>query len=110
MAGKSDDVVGRGSARAMMPIIQALRALVSNMLLAPLVPRASKLMTAAAPCSRFASAVKASAPISPDSSASVIRKTIGLRKRSPRSARAVSTRVATPMPSSEAPGPAGTES
>src|ERR1041385_6982399 len=87
MLKKSELVAGRGSARATIGMSHSLCRLVSKRKLGPLVPRASTFSMTATPRDAAASATKPSAPISPCSSASVTRKTMGFRSEA-RAARA----------------------
>ena len=86
--------------------------LVSNMIEGPPLPRASKFSATSTSFAHGCSATNARAPSRPVSSESVNRKMMSFSNCSPlaRRARAVSSKVATPVPSSFAPGPVETES
>ena len=103
--------LGRVAIPARAPTMSAFPGPVSNMRLWPLVPRASRLITAPTSAAHGWCCSNALAPSSPDSSASSMRK-ITSRAVPPCAlrARATSRSAATPERSSPMPGPAPTES
>jgi len=84
-----------------------LGVLVSNIVAGPDTPRASMLIRESTDRASGSRAANAPAPFSPNSSPSLNRKVTGRAGGLLRSSAATSSRVATPIPSSAAPGPAG---
>jgi hypothetical protein len=93
-------------ARENHSIAAAFGRLVSNMIAGPLTPRDSRLIAKPTWRASGSRSRKARAPSRPSSSPSSKRKMIGRPSRMLRAASAISSIVATPMPSSAAPGPA----
>ena len=107
----SEEPYGSGAAEKNCRTSRPLSGLVSYMSDGVDEPGSSKFSATPTPYAQGSCCRKARAPSRPFSSPSVNRKTTSLRGMGPaRRARATSSRVTTPIPSSPAPSDTGTES
>ena len=93
---------------AKAPIAAPLGSLVSNINAGPLTPRDSMLISAADLARQRIAIDKGAGAVEPEFLAFVEQQDDGVRRRrAPAGLAATSSRVATPIPSSDAPGPVG---